>query len=196
MKDSNTLALDALFAECKAHERKAVPTGVGVSRNITQKIEASQLYAKAENWVLARNLALIHAETQTLLGNFQEWLHKSVPNCRRLVRVESPLVVSGTEQVSGTWGWTPPKRLEHQNSSLVRYEVTVDCQLAMPAVNAVATRLRVDCQGAGILAIRLVAATDFSDDLGLDVLSLPAETNLLPMLSLLTKQAIRLELPL
>jgi len=80
-------------------------------RSRRAKFEAAEdasraIYTNPANWQRVRGIALIHAETQTCLGNFAEYIHLRVENCRKLIREEAPLDVDGVEYVSGTW-WLP-----------------------------------------------------------------------------------------
>lgn len=184
--------LDFLFAEAKA-AKPPIPDGPGVSRNRTQRIEPARLYADPENWKPGRFIALVHKETQTLLGTFQEHLHRSVPDCRRLLRVEGPVALSGTEEVSGTWGWIPPA-VREATLSVCEVSLLLAIELQSPPLSCPEADLRIQLQGAGILAARLAADTEFSDAAGQELLHLPAGTNLLPVLSLETKKRIRQEI--
>src|SRR5260221_5092397 len=62
-----------------------------------------ELFALPENWERTRGIALIHAETETLLRNFSEYCHKTVAGCRKLLREESPITVEAAERVEGSW---------------------------------------------------------------------------------------------
>lgn len=185
------LSLDELFSEARAHvrveaaeakrkqERKAVDP---------QKARPQALYADPANWTRTRGVALIHSESRTLLGNFSEYVHISIPDCRRLVREESPISVSSIEEVSGEWGWTGPVKEYHQDSSLSVRELVLSVCLTAPEVNAIAA-LRVHLQGAGILRVELAEDTHFGS---LDqFLALPADTNILPVLAYHSKVNLR-----
>lgn len=185
------LSLDELFSEARAHvrveaaaakrkqERKAINP---------EKPKPQALYADPANWTRTRGVALVHRETKTLLGNFSEYVHVSVPDCRRLVREESPISVSAIEEVSGEWGWTVPVRESPPDVSLSVREILLSVCLTAPEVNAIAA-LRVHLQGAGILRVELAEDTHFGS---LDqFLLLPAETNILPVLAHHSKMNLR-----
>lgn len=53
------------------------------------------------NWERTRTVALIHEETETLLGNFAEYKHKLSEGTRKLQRVTEPTAVQAIERVSG-----------------------------------------------------------------------------------------------
>lgn len=188
---NDLLSLDELFSEARVHanlkadaekrkrERRAINP---------EKAKPQALYADPDNWRRTRGVALIHRETRTLLGNFSEYVHVSVSDCRRLVREESPISVSATEEVSGEWGWTGPVKEDHLDSSLSVRELVLSVCLDAPDVNAIAA-LRVHLQGAGILRVELAEDTHFGS---LDqFLLLPAETNILPVLAYHSKVNLR-----
>lgn len=146
----------------------------------------SALYSSPDNWLPGRGIALIHADSQTLLGNFQELLHISDPDARRLVRCEHPIRVDAQEFVSGTWGWVASK--EDLSSSapatlVQRFDLLL--QLAFPECSAEAPVL-VHSQGRSILRIELLHPTDFAAEDG-NFLRLGPGTNIQPVLSQLTK---------
>lgn len=187
---NDLVSLDELFSEARAHvrveaaaakrkqERKAISP---------EKPRPQALYADPANWTRTRGIALIHAETRTLLGNFSEYVHVSVPDCRRLVREELPISVSAIEEVSGEWGWTAPLQ-QHLESTLVTKELVLGVCLSAPEVNAIAA-LRVQLQGAGILRVELVEDTHFgAQD---QFLLLPAGTNILPVMAHHSKVNLR-----
>lgn len=66
--------------------------------------EPAAIFSNPDNWRVARAVLLIHQETQTLLGHFDELVHRTVPDARRLVRSEDQAVRnSAVEYVSGAW---------------------------------------------------------------------------------------------
>ena len=114
---TDTLSLDDLFKEAKA-----------AMRSVTKRKEKAKadaplpdpdtigLFRNPANWVRTRGIALVHADTQTLLGNFTEYCHRTELDARRLVREADPLPVEATEYVNGDWWMTPeeapkPKRM-------------------------------------------------------------------------------------
>ena len=97
-------SLDDLFSEAIAAARAATPAPA----------------AAPSSWYRSRGIALIHADTQALLGNFTEYLHRGQPGSRRLVREDPPMPVEATETLCGSW-WTgqdvapTPKRAWHES---------------------------------------------------------------------------------
>jgi hypothetical protein len=186
-------SLDSLFAAAKAHIRdKAAAEKKARERKTTpDKIEPSALFSNPANWYPARSVALIHKETNTLLGHFRELLHRSVPDCRRLVREDSPALIEAVEYVSGTWGWTPPKALDHQGSTICETELTIELSIGLPLPHFAVVPIKVVTQGAGILRVELLAPAQFVADTEASFLELPAGTNLLATLTTAAKAAIR-----
>lgn len=186
-------SLDALFADAKAHLRdKAAAAKVPRNKKlVTERIEPSALFSNPANWYPARSVALIHQESNTLLGHFRELLHRSVPEARRLVREDSPALIEAVEYVSGTWGWTPPKALEHQDSTLIETELLLFLSLELPEFHTAEAAVKVVTQGAGILRVELKALTQFYAEGAHSFLALPAGINLLATLTTASKQAIR-----
>lgn len=193
---TDLLSLDELFSEARAHvrveaeamkrkqERKAVTPA---------KPKPQALYADPANWTRTRGIALIHAETKTLLGNFSEYLHVSVPDCRRLVREEVPISIEAYEEVSGAWGWIPAATSPLQNLEVATHELLLGVCLDTPAVNAIAA-LHVVAQGAGILRVELLEDTHFGSPE--QFLLLPAGVNILPVMAHHSKINLRQELAL
>lgn len=151
-----------------------------------------ELFASAENWERTRGVAVIDRQSNTLLGNYSEYIHKSVKNCRRLVRETTPISVSDTEYVSGYLGdqiqmiraaepW--------EQSKIVRADVILTTGVACPSV-VLEVRLRFG----GILKAELCNDTQFSSDDGGLVLTIPASTNVLECMTLDSKLAMRAEL--
>lgn len=185
------LSLDELFSEARAHVR--VEAAAAKRKQERKAINPEKpcpqaLYADPANWTRTRGVALVHRETKTLLGNFSEYVHVSVPDCRRLVREESPISVSAIEEVSGEWGWAGPGKDTHQDSSLSVRELVLGVCLSAPEVNAIAA-LRVHLQGAGILRVELAEDTHFGSPE--QFLLLPAETNILSVLAHHSKVNLR-----
>lgn len=72
-----------------------------------------------ENWTQTRIVLLVHDETDTLLGCFNEFTHNLTTGCRRLVRCEGAAKFDAQERVSGVhWiaeqTWTKPEGSEFE----------------------------------------------------------------------------------
>jgi hypothetical protein len=106
-QDLDSLSLDALFKEARAALHK--------QRTSTQKTTAPKeeapsapAFSNLANWTKTRGVALIHQETLTVIGNFTEYTHKTLPGARRLVRETELLPVTTVEYVTGVWGNPEP----------------------------------------------------------------------------------------
>jgi len=107
--------LDDLYAEAKAAVRASPPKAA----KTPLEPEDYGLYRNLANWTKGRGIALIHAETETLLGHFTEYTHKTDHSARRLVREAEAAPVSAVEYILGDWWLLPeevpqPKRLWKQ----------------------------------------------------------------------------------
>lgn len=201
MQDSSEdlSSLDELFSSAAAHirnEREA--TKRKKERRLIDHEAVSQkaLYADPANWQRTRGIALIHAETETLLGNFSEYVHCSVADCRKLVREEGFIVVSAQERVSGSW-WLPaerrpePKQVWHVTREAILHVHLPDLQVHAPACS-----LRVFLSYGDIARIELAADTQFAGEDGTpqQMLYFPAGTNIMEVMSRDCKIALRAEL--
>ena len=184
--------LDAVFAEAKAFLREKAAKAKAPRRvGSPTKIEPAALFSNPENWYPARHVALIHQETQTLLGHFREMLHRTVPDCRRLVREEIPAKIEAVEYVTGDWGYRTPAAPTHQDSYFSERICSMFVELEGMSVGAVSS-IRVTLQGVGILRVETIMPMFFgSSDL---VLEIPAGTNILPVMSVASKKNLREEL--
>ncbi len=108
-------SLDDLFKEAKAALRNQVAAKAKV-KACSPAPDTEGIYRNPANWIRGRGIALVHAETQTLLGNFTEYRHRLVADARRLVREVPAPPVEVTEYIHGDWWMIPeevplPKRL-------------------------------------------------------------------------------------
>jgi len=125
--------LDELFTEAKAAYSKLQPR------------PSLGKYKDPNNWTRTRGIALIHKESQTLLGNFGEFLHNTEEGCRKLVREELPGQVLATEEVSGDWWLAEPIEPEPKPPEpITQFKATIHVLLSglhlhAPACHVVAT---------------------------------------------------------
>ena len=186
--------LDDLYREAKAAVRLEAETRVAKAKATVRRPgepkarEGAKLWSDPDNWNRGKNVALLHRETQTLLGVFSEWTHVSEPDCRRLVREEAELPVHCIEEVSGDWGWKGPVALDHEDSTVRELTTELYVTLTRPAVTAYCL-LTVVTQLAGIHSVKLHASLSFGGE-G-EILFLPAGTNILPVMSQESKIALR-----
>lgn len=184
------ISLDDLFREARAAVRlaakqpkQAEPLPLGV-------------YENPANWKPTRGIALIHAETQTLLGNFTEYMHRSVVGARRLVRESPGLPVVATETISGDWHLareTPiaPKRAWHTELNALTSLTLTHLRVCAPDVPVRA------CFDEGrLVRLELHQRTLFSQLPGAAaaLLFLPADTDVLNELAPPAVRALLLQL--
>ena len=174
--------LDDLFREAKAHilvEKKAKD-----AKALKVQGDTSALYNNPDNWERKRGIALVHEETETLLGNFSEYVHRSVRNCRRLVREANPIAIQATERVSGSWWVGGEKVPEVRQIWHERREVVLHLHLDELLVHAPACELEVHLSYGSIARVELLRATTFAQvlDAQEQLLILPAGTNVLPVM--------------
>ena len=192
-------SLDALFGAARKHIQQETETKAKAKKT-RQPAEVEQeaisaLFANPENWERKRGIALIHAETQTLLGNFSEYVHKKVFGARKLLREETPILVSATETVEGNW-WLgaerrpEPKQEWHTQKSCVLHVHLGELQLHAPAVE-----LTVHLHWGGIARAELSVETTFAQTAeGVEQLVvMPAETDILSCMTRDCKVKLRME---
>ena len=191
--------LDAIWSVARAHiqtERKAKAAATLRKTAEPEKQSTQILFLDPKNWARTRGVALIHEETETLLGNFSEYVHVSVANCRKLVREETPIAVSATERVAGSW-WLgekrrpEPKQLWHEQRPCI-----VHLHLDKLFVHSPICELVVHLSYGSIARVELALDTQFAAEAGHgeQLLMLPAGTNVLEVMALDSKLAVRKEL--
>lgn len=190
------LSLDELFREARAAAKvertEAFKKQEAAARRRIDPVSAVPeplgIFADPDNWRQTRGVTLIHGPTQTLLGNFWELRHKTVPDARRLVRSEEPIPVTTLETVDFGVVQLDPMIPAHQ--ALSERFVTLDVQLATPAVSAARVLLRVEYYEQWTARVVLVEPTTFAE--AGEILSLPAGIDILPGMTRECKRAVKL----
>lgn len=149
-------------------------------------------YTNPDNWERRRAIALIHADTQTLLGNFSEWVHRTEPLCRKLIREDSLVAVSAVEQVSGSWWLPADQQPEPKQDWHTQERVFIPVFLDKLRINNPICELVVSLSYGGIARADLAEDTQFAS--AEQLVFLPAGTNVLNEMSLDSKIALRLAL--
>lgn len=153
----------------------------------------SSSYTDGEaNWTRTRGVALIHRDSNTLLGNFSEFAHRH-SSARKLVRTEEPLLVEGTEWVSGPQWIEWSREPEAAVAQVVVLEIVADLHLHELGVRAMAATVEVTISYGGVSKVELFDLTHFHSDDHRVAFFLPKHLNVLDGLSLDTKLAIRAE---
>lgn len=175
------LARDAARQQRRAEHKK--PKAV----EPVEKVDPRATYTKPENWVAGRSITLIHMETQTVLGVFVEWLHRWVPDTRRLVRAEEGSTSIQVEYVSGQWGAPSPVAKEAYLTGSRRIELVLPVILSEPSVGAIC-EVSVVLDGTAVLRVETVGQQAFySAAHNGDFLVLPLGTNIFPVMTYATK---------
>lgn len=193
------ISLDELFAAArksyreqqakatKAHERRAIKD------TETAPITPQALFLDPANWERKRGVALIHTPSETVLGNFSEYVHKSVVNCRKLVREASPISVSATERVSGDW-WLGQHRVT-EKPPMWRYarEAILHLHLSELKLHAPAASVKAFIAYGGIERVELAADTMLAPEGETEssLVFLPAGVDILPVMSRDCKISLR-----
>jgi len=181
------LELDSLFKEVRrtAHVHKEA-----AKKFIEPPPETQSVFANPDNWTRTRGIALIHGPTQTLLGNFWEWKHKTVADARRLVRCKEPIPVSAVEEVD--FGYFAPTPIAPSLDTSIRREVRVEFEnLILEFPPCVGTSIPVIAHTVDAYLDRVTLAADASFVTEEEVLFLPAGVNILPVMSRDDKVFIR-----
>lgn len=177
----------------KAAERRSIKPAEEIDR-----IEPRAIYLDPENWERTRGVALVHADTQTLLGNFSEYRHRSVVGARKLVRESAPISVSATESVSGSWWLGADRRPEPAQVWHEARRAIVHLHLSELHVHAPACEVLAHLSYGGIARVELAADTQLAqeDGHGEQLLFLPKGSNVLEVMSRDCKITLRQEIGL
>ena len=192
------LDLDDLLADAVAHApARKVRGGKPEELKDASDERLFNLFHRPENWARRRGIALVHKETQTLLGNFSEYVHVKVKGCRKLDRESVPLAVTATEEVSGPW-WIGEEYRQHEKRPSWHERRRAIIDLHFEELGVVAACVEVDaCLSYGAVArVELVASTQFMSTDRKTVLMLPAELNVLDVMHLDDKLRLRKEINL
>ena len=204
--NTEIMTLDDLFAVAKKQivadrlEEKAEakkPKRIRTPDDLKPPSETSALFANPDHWEQQPlGVAIIHEETETLLGNFVEYIHKTVSGCKKLVRAESPLPVGRTERVSGDWWIEKREEVEEAQPWHTKQMVVIHAVLPDLAVHSPATQLLVHLSYGAMCRAELLEDTTFAQLEGTveQLLFLPKGTNILPSLSKDAKINLKMEL--
>ena len=150
-----------------------------------------ELYTNPENWERTRGVALIDEATQTLVGNFSEYVHRTIARTRKLIREHQPIAIAATEIVKGYLGEQTQERFRAGGSWTEAREGIMDLLFEEMQVGAPQVRVLVRLYLGGVARIELVAPTQLSSADGGIVLQLPAGINILEQLSQDSRHAAR-----
>ena len=182
--------LDQLFADVRQYTPP--PAATKTAARPAALPPSNELYSIPEYWVADSHIALIHEETNTLLGNFQSFHHKRDKTARRLVRVTEPVIVTQTEYVRGTqWLFAAPPPLPEPVAHVFTRRLTVDLTLEALLVQADTVELIVHLSYGGITRVELAENTTLHSPDGSHVLHLGGGVNIYPCMGLDAKIALR-----
>lgn len=173
---------------------KAAPAR-GKSSADQKPIHGTRAFQDPERWKKVRTLALIHTagESQTLIGNFHEFLHDSM-TARKLVRVTEPCSTEGVEYVTGAL-WLDQEQEDH--AAPEKWIETVERVIGITLKD-----LRLHCPDAfvtvrlefgGIARVELNEVTRFTCPERDTFLFLPKGLDVLTCMTLDSKLALRSE---
>lgn len=149
-----------------------------------------ELYTNPDNWERTRGVALIDRRTSTLIGNFSEYLHKSIPATRKLVREHTPIAIDGTETCDGYLGAEMDFRLQKPTWDLTKHAVS-HLLLSELMVEAPDVAVVVHSRLGAIVRVELEKDTQFASAAGHTLLLLPAGTNVYPALGRDSQLSVR-----
>ncbi len=182
--------LDALYKSGRKALFAAKPKSAAKQAPPVESANAK--YLNPDNWTRKGGVALIHFETQSLLGNFSEYLHKD--GTRKLVREDSPISVSATEVVEGSWwlgeGRKPePKQAWHEMKMAILHLHLGELGLHSPAVE-----VNVHLSYGSIARCELAVETTFAQTEGTEMLVVfAAGTDVLQCMTRDCKVKLRME---
>lgn len=135
------------------------------------------LYNLPENWERTRGIALIDKSTKTLLGNFSEYVHRTLPATRKLLREHLPVAIDATEECEGYLGEKLSARLRGESWESERH-VEAHLLLDELMVEAPSVRVHLFLRLGAIVRAELEVDTQFASVSGQTLLQLPAGTNI------------------
>ncbi len=184
--DKPISSLEELFAEARPSTVRAFKT-----KDKTLTVEPSRDYLDPSAWRAGQVVALVHADSDTVLGAFQEWLHST--GARKLVRIESVAIISRTERVEGSWWLGEERRPEPRKEWHEQRTIVMHLHLEKLGIHAPATELVVHLAFGGIARVELAQDTLFAAESGAALWTLAAGTNLLEVMGLDAKINVRKE---
>ena len=193
--NNSITSLDDLFADSMQAQR-AKPVMTAGKPAAPKVIKTSERYSLPEFWRPGRVVALIHSPSQTLLGTFQEFIHKTERNARKLERLEEPAQVTHQEYVSDPWYLGDFRELPPtpEKWTAERELLLPDLLLQQMGVHASRVEVKVCLQFGGIGRVELLSHTTFHSPDAKVILTIPKGTNVLECMSLEAKIELRKEL--
>lgn len=173
-------SLDDLYKEARAVVRQAAKAANAAEQAGDPAVSTWSL----TNFRPVQGVALVHSGSGRLLGNFTEYVHKTIPGARRLIRENPGLPVRSTEYVTGDWFGTEAPTATTTPPVHRRVELRAAVQLPQLQAVAPSVHLRVHLDGQRVTAIELTQRTLFQLILEQSAfMYLPAGTEIMSELS-------------
>lgn len=149
-----------------------------------------ELYTLPENWERTRGVAIIDHATHTLVGNFSEYQHRTIPSAHKWLREHTPIAINATLEMDGCLGAEWDMRLGRQSWEQ-EHRACLPVLLDELMVEAPAVELLLKTRLGVITRAELVGEAQFASMNGSMILRLPAGTNIWEACGTDTKSAMR-----
>ena len=188
MPYSSLEELDAIF---EAAMKKIPKKQKALNKAIAHPKEK---YSNPSHWIPGRNIAIIHQDSGTLIGNFIEYTHQSETHCRKLVRADGE--PSAFEYVQGSWWLGENIKAPRPLPSTTHYHIRIKLLLDELNLFTPSAALDIEVEHKGVRRAVLTEDTLFASETTDTLLTLPAGTNIYPLLGFTNKVYIKEELNL
>lgn len=190
-EDLDDSALEALFQDAKRGMElaavKKLPRITNKGQQ-TPRSEPQMLYQDPANWTRKRGIALIHESSGSLIGNYWEWIHNTMPETRRLVRSPVPIHCDAVETVGWNIYCEQPQLPYISPRAESVLAAKLELLLDFPVCRASAT-VGLHFLNGATSRVELLLETTFAE--GGELLTLPSGTDILPVMNRTTKLEIR-----
>lgn len=188
------LSLDSLWASAKEAERLH-PVMRPARSEPLKPIHSSEFYTLPENWTRGKGIALVHEESQTLLGVFVEYHHRKERGCSKLVKEDSIVSIAATKYVSGPQWTFVAKQIPSPAVATAQREIVMpSLLLAEIGVQADTVPLTVFFLYSGIMRAELSTHTTFHSPDNRTIITFPAGVNIYACMDVNAKVEMRREL--
>lgn len=197
MEEDNGNPLEDLFNEAvlaSAAKNQKKPRSADPS--LRQSLDAAtkkmkELYTLPENWRRIRGVAFIDKATNTLVGNFSEYHHITLPTTKKWLREHTPIAIDATEVVEGYLGADLTFRLGEKAKWTEMKAAVVDLVMPELQVEAPAVSIQAYIRLGALLRVDVAEETQLASSSGNIVLRLPAGTDVLDQLGPDSRHAVR-----
>jgi len=197
MAGESDISLDDLFTDAmltQAAKNKKQPKSADPSLRHALDATAKkmrEMYTLPENWNRTGGVAFIDKATQTLVGNFSEYQHKTFPHTKKWLREHTPISIDRTEVVAGYLGEQVMERLSAHQSWNEQRSGTADMLFDEMQVEAPRIGFTAYIRLGVLQRVELLYNTIFASVAGSMLISLPMGTNVLEQLSTDSRAAVR-----